>query len=314
VAFASGMAAISSTLFSNLEPGDQVIAHNVLYGSSYNVMTNILPRYGVKVKLIDLTNLDNIKKAIDNDTQLIYFETPSNPTMEIIDIQKVAQIAKKSNARVAVDNTFATPYFQRPLDLGADIVIHSATKYISGHGDVVAGLVVANDKDYVKSLKFDYMCEFGGVMSPFNGWLLLRGLKTLSFRMNEHEKNAKIIANYLTNHRIVNKVYYPGLEDFKGHQIAKKQMSGFGAMIGLEIDGSLQQIKKFLNSLNLIKLAVSLGDTETLIEYPFGMTHRDYTEKELQKFGLKKNLVRLSIGLEDPNDIKEDLNQAFNSL
>lgn len=311
VAFASGMAAISSVLFSFLEPNDNVIVNKTLYGSSYSVVTKLLPRYGVEHKIRDLTNLEKLKEAIDENTKLIYFETPSNPNLSIIDIKKVVEIARKRDIKVVVDNTFASPYFQNPLELGADVVVHSATKYICGHGDVVGGVAISKDNDYIQRLKFDYMCEFGGVMSPFNAWLLLRGLKTLGLRMRQHEKNAMEVAKFLNNHPKVKTVMYPGLENFKGHNIAKEQMNGFGAMISFEIDGGLEDAKKFVENVKLAQLAVSLGDCETLIEVPAAMTHRGYPNEKLKEFGLTESMIRISVGLEDYNDIIEDLAQAF---
>lgn len=312
VAFASGMAAISSVLFSFLKPGDNIIVNKTLYGSSYNVVTHVLPQYNINYKIADLTDIERLSELIDENTKVIYFETPSNPNLRIIDIKRVSEIAEKKNIKVVVDNTFATPYFQRPLSLGADVVVHSATKYICGHGDVVGGVAVAKDADYIQYLKFDYMCEFGGVMSPFNAWLLLRGLKTLGVRMREHEKNAMAVASFLKSHPKVKEVYYPGLADFKGHDIAKEQMSGFGAMISFEIDGDLEDAKKVVNSVKLAQLAVSLGDCETLIELPAAMTHRGYPKEELAKFGLTESMIRISVGLEGVQDIIEDLNNALN--
>ncbi len=311
VAFASGMAAISSVLFSLLKPKENVIAHRTLYGSSYNVITKLLPEYNIDYKMIDLTDINKLKSSIDENTKVIYFETPSNPDLSIIDIKKVAEVAKAKDIKVVVDNTFATPYFQNPLVLGADVVVHSATKYICGHGDVVGGVAIAKDMDYIHYLKFDYMCEFGGVMSPFDAWLLLRGLKTLGIRMRQHEKNATEIAKFLQTHPKIKNVKYPGLEDFNGYDIAKRQMNGFGAMISFELNASFEDTKKFIESLELIQLAVSLGDCETLIELPAAMTHRGYPKEKLQKFGLTKSMVRLSIGLEDYRDIIEDLNEAL---
>lgn len=314
VAFASGMAAISSVMFSFLKPGDNIIIHRTLYGSSYGVATKLLPKYNIDYKIADLTKLDNLEKTIDENTKLIYFETPSNPDLSIIDIEAVTKIAKKKDIKVVVDNTFATPYFQNPLELGVDVVLHSATKYISGHGDVVAGVAISKDMDYINSLKFEYMCEFGGAMSPFNGWLLLRGLKTLGLRMREHEKNAKGVAEFLNNHPKVRKTMYPGLPGFKGHEIAKKQMTGFGAMIAFELDGDLEDAKKFVESVELAQLAVSLGDCETLIELPAAMTHRDYPTEKLEQFGLTESMIRISVGLEDIEDIIEDLDKAFKKI
>lgn len=314
VAFASGMAAISSTLFSLLKPGETIIVNKTLYGSTFNVVNKILPSYGIKQKSIDLTRIDVLEKTIDETTKVIYFETPSNPNLSIIDIKRVCEIAKGKNIKIVVDNTFASPYFQRPLTLGADIVVHSATKYICGHGDVVGGVVIAKDNDYIQKLKFDYMCEFGGVMSPFNAWLLLRGLKTLGLRMKQHAENAMKVAKFLEGHPKVKKVMYPGLESFDGYKIAVQQMDGFGAMISFEVVGGLEKSKKVVNSVQLIQLAVSLGDCETLIEHPAAMTHRGYPAEKLKEFGLTESMIRLSIGLENVEDIIEDLNEALSKI
>lgn len=314
VAFSSGMAAISSTLFSFLKPGNNVIIHRTIYGSSYNVVTKVFPKYDIDYKVVDLTDLDALEASIDENTKVIYFETPSNPNLSIVDIKRITQIAKKRNVKVVVDNTFATPYFQKPLTLGVDVVVHSATKYICGHGDVVAGVAIAKDMDYIHELKFDYMCEFGGAMSPFNGWLLLRGLKTLGVRMRQHEENAMKVAKFLKNHPKIKDVMYPGLEDFKGHEIAKEQMTGYGAMISFEVDGGLEDAIKVVDNVKLAQLAVSLGDCETLIEVPAAMTHRGYPKEELAKFGLTESMVRISVGLEDADDIIEDIDKALSQI
>lgn len=311
VAFASGMAAISSVLLSLLKPSDNIIVNNTLYGSTYSVVTGLLPQYGINYKIVDLTDPEAFEASINENTKVVYFETPSNPNLTLIDIIKISNIAASKGVKVVVDNTFATPYFQRPLDLGADIVLHSATKYICGHGDVVAGVVIAKDIDYIQKLKFDYMCELGGVMSPFNAWLLLRGLKTLGVRMRQHEENARIIADYLNKHPKVEKVMYPGLKDFKGHDIACKQMSGFGAVLSFELKGKLDAAKILMDNLNLIQLAVSLGDCETLIEVPSLMTHRGYPVEKLYEFGLTESMVRISVGIENVEDIIEDLENAL---
>ena len=311
VAFASGMAAISSVLFSLTKPGDNILVHKTLYGSSYNVVTSLLPKYNVTSRIHDLSNTENLEDAVDENTKVIYFETPSNPNLSIIDIEKITSFAKGRGIKVVIDNTFATPYFQRPLEMGVDVVVHSATKYICGHGDVVAGIAVARDDKYIQTLKFDYMCEFGGVMSPFNAWLLLRGLKTLGVRMRQHEQNAMAIARYLEKHPKVTSVLYPGLESFPGHKVAARQMSGFGAMISFEVDGGLDKAKKVVNSVKLAQLAVSLGDCETLIELPAAMTHRGYDKAKLAEFGLTESMVRISAGLEDVEDLIKDIDQAL---
>jgi methionine-gamma-lyase len=314
VAFASGMAAISSVLLSLLKPGDEIITHRMLYGSSQDFIKNTLPQYGISSRLLNLTDLLSLESGITKRTKVIYFETPANPSLEIIDTQAVCSIAAARGIKVVVDNTFATPYFQRPLDLGAHVVVHSATKYISGHGDVIAGIAVAKDVDYVQQLKFGYLCEFGGVMSPFTAWLLLRGIKTLALRMREHQANAMAVACYLKEHPRVGKVYYPGLPDFPGHALAAAQMSGFGAIISFEIKGSLEQSKALVNSLKLFTRAVSLGDCESLVQHPFAMTHRGYTPEEVEEAGLSPGLIRLSVGLEHKEDLIADLDQALGRM
>jgi methionine-gamma-lyase len=307
VAFASGMAAISSVLFSLLRPGDNVIAHRTLYGSSHGVLTKLLPDYGMECRIADLEKLEELETKADERTRVIYFESPSNPNLSIIDIRRVCAFAKGRGIKVVIDNTFATPYFQRPLELGADVVVHSATKYLCGHGDVVAGVAVAKDPDYVNSLKFDYMCEFGGALSPFNAWLLLRGMKTLGLRMRAHEANALAAARYLQGHPKVSAVYYPGLEGFPGHALAASQMSGFGAIVSFEVQGGLEAAKRVVNGMRLFKLAVSLGDCETLVQLPAAMTHRGYDHERLKDFGLSESMIRISLGLEDIEDILEEL-------
>ncbi len=314
VAFASGMAAISSVLFSFLKPGDNVIIHRTIYGSSYSVATKLLPRYNISYTSVDLSIPENFERALKEsaDTpKVVYFESPSNPNLSIVDIRKISEIAHKNGIKIVIDNTFATPFFQQPLDAGADVVVHSATKYISGHGDVIAGVAVSKDDAYIQRLKFDYMAEFGGVLSPFNAWLLLRGLKTLGVRMRRHEKNALAAAEYLESHPAVTRVMYPGLPSFTGYETARHQMSGFGAMISFEVQGGLEAAKKVINSLKLIQIAVSLGDCESLMELPAAMTHRGYDREKLAEFGLSESMLRISVGLEDVEDIIEDLKQAL---
>lgn len=311
VSFSSGMAAVSSVLMSLVKQGDDVIAHRNLYGCSYIFMEKILSKFGVKVHFENLLDLSQFEKTITPKTKVIYFETPTNPSLEIIDIVKVAEIAKKHGIKTVVDNTFATPYFQKPLLLGIDIVLHSVTKYISGHGDLVGGAVIANDKEYMNKLKFEYMCKLGGLMSPFNAWLLLRGIKTLGVRMRQHEENTKAIVEFLSHHPKIEKVMYPGLSTHHNHDIAKKQMSGFGSMISFECAGDQQTAFNVVENVKMIKLAVSLGDTETLIEIPSKMTHRDLPEADYYKFGLTNKTIRLSVGLENAQDIIDDLNQAL---
>lgn len=314
VSFASGMAAISSVLFSFLRPGDKVLVHKTLYGSSYNVVTKVLPKYEIGYTIADLAQPESLESVVDETTKVIYFETPSNPNLSIVDIRKIVEFAKPRGIKVVIDNTFATPYFQRPLEMGVDVVVHSATKYICGHGDVVAGVAVSRDQDYIMSLKFDYMCEFGGVLSPFNAWLLLRGLKTLGLRMRQHEANAIAVAEYLQKHPKVTGVQFPGLENFPGHEIAKSQMDGYGAIVSFEVEGGLEAAKRMVNNTRLFQLAVSLGDCETLVQLPAAMTHRGYDQESLHEFGLTESMIRISVGLEHIDDILAELDQALSHV
>lgn len=316
VAFSSGMAAISTVLFSLLTPGDAAVLHKTVYGSTHTVMTKLLPRYGMESFSIDLSKTDALKHLLESAqgkrVKVIFFETPANPTLTLIDIQAVSQTAEKYGVTVVVDNTLATPYLQNPLALGADIVVHSATKYICGHGDALGGVAVAKDENYLFSLKFDYMCDFGGVMSPFNGWLMLRGLKSLGVRMDRHCDNGENVAQFLAAHPRIAKVHYPGLAAHPNRQLIPSQMRKAGAMISFELGGTLKEAKQVINRLNLIKTAVSLGDCETLIQLPAAMTHRGYDHKRLEAFGLTETMLRLSIGLEHTDDLIADLEYALN--
>ena len=314
IAFSSGMAAISSVILSLVKTGDEIISSKTIYGSAFGLMNRLLPRLGIKTNFIDLSVVEDIEKLINKNTKVIYFETPSNPSLGLVDIEKVVRIAKKHDIKVVVDNTFATPYFQNPLRLGADVVIHSATKYISGHGDVIAGIAISGDKEYCDYLRYEYMCDLGGVMSPFNGWLLLRGLKTLGVRMQMHQKNAMEIAKFLKTHPKVKRVIYPGLEDFPQHELAKKQMRGFGGIVSFEINGDFKMASSLMNKFELCSLAVSLGDAETLVEHPASMTHRDYPRENLHEFGFSDILIRISSGLEDARDIISDIDNALSKI
>lgn len=313
VAFSSGMAAVSSVILSLTEPGDMVLYHNVLYGSSYSFLNQFLKKYKVNAQNSDFTDLEDLSRKVEAlRPAVIYFETPANPNLDIIDIEEVVAIARAFDAKVVIDNTFCSPYLQKPLEYGADVVLHSATKYLGGHGDVVAGIAVSKDQNYVDSLKFEYMCELGGVLSPFNAWLILRGIKTLPLRLDRHSESALKVANYLEAHPRVKRVMYPGLESHPGHEIAKKQMKAFGGIVSFEIDGSHEDAILVINSVKLAKIAVSLGDTETLIQLPAAMTHIGYSDEALEAIGLSKSLIRISVGLEDATDIISDLDEALN--
>ena len=313
LAFASGMAAISSIVLSLCKYGDNFVSSDTLYGGTHSLFIDTLPRMNIEAREVDTTNTANIADAIDENTKLIYVETPANPTLMITDLAETAAIAKKYKIPLVVDNTFPTPYFQRPLELGADIIVHSATKYIGGHGDTVAGVVIGK-KDYIDDLRGNFLRDLGGVISPLSSWLLVRGLKTLPVRMDRHQKNAFKIAKFLQFHPKVKEVWYPGLTTHPQHEIAKKQMSGYGGMVSFEIKGGRKCGEKLMNSVNLFTLAVSLGDVDSLIEHPASMTHSTYNAEELQKVGISESLVRLSVGLEDVHDLIDDLSQALHSI
>ncbi|MFW6382055.1 MAG: trans-sulfuration enzyme family protein [Bacillota bacterium] len=314
VAFASGMGAISAALLSLLKPGDKILAHQILYGSSYKFIKQWLQDYNIEGNFIDFNDLEQLNQAIDKKTEVLYLETPANPTLEVIDLEKIARVARENNCKLVVDNTFASPYLQNPLEHGANIVIHSATKYLGGHGDLVGGIVIADSKDYIMNLKFNYLTELGSVMSPFNAWLILRGLKTLKLRMEAAQANALAIVEFLQAQNQIKSVNYPGLKSEETEKIVKKQMVGPGAMLSFELNEDVTKIRKFVNNLEYFKLAVSLGDIESLIEYPFFMTHRDYSEKLLKELGISKYLLRISVGLEDANILIEDIKSNLQKL
>lgn len=316
MATASGMGAITATLYRSVVAGDEIIADETLYGCTFAFLSKEITQLGVKTKFVDLNEPGALKAALTEKTKVVYFETPCNPTLKVIDIQAVADEAHafNPNIRVIVDNTFCSPYLQRPLDLGADVVVHSATKYINGHGDVIAGFVVGKKAfiDDVRTVGVVHMT--GAVMSPFNAFLISRGLKTLSIRMERHCANAMKLARWLETHPAVAKVYYPGLESFEGHETAKKQMSDFGGMIAIELKADRQTTAKAINKLKLCTIAVSLGDAETLVEHAASMTHSTYSPEELAEAGISEGLVRISVGLEDIEDIIADFEQAFAEL
>ena len=313
---ASGMGAITSAIWSAVEAGDEIVASDTLYGCTYALLSHGITKFGVSVNFIDMADLDALKAALNEKTKVVYLETPCNPTLKVIDIAEVSRIAHEYNPgiRVIVDNTFATPYLQRPLDLGADTVVHSATKYLNGHGDVIAGVIVGK-ADYIATCRmFGVKDMTGAVMSPFNAFLMQRGLKTLDIRMDRHCANAMKVAKFLHDHPAVEKVYYPGLEDFEGYEIAKKQMSKPGAMMSIELKADRARVAAALNKLELCTIAVSLGDAETLVEHPASMTHSTYTAEELKASGISEGLVRISIGLEDPQDVIADFKKVFDEL
>ena len=315
IAMSSGMGAISSTLWTVLKAGDHVVTDKTLYGCTFALMNHGLTKFGVEVTFVDTSNLDEVKKAMKENTRVVYLETPANPNLKIVDLEGVCKVAHTNpNTLVIVDNTFATPYMQKPLKLGVDVVVHSATKYLNGHGDVIAGLVVTN-KELADQIRFVGLKDMtGAVLGPQEAYYIIRGLKTFEIRMERHCKNARTIADFLNKHPKVEKVYYPGLESHPGYEIAKKQMKDFGAMISFELKGGFEAGKTLLNNLKLCSLAVSLGDTETLIQQPASMTHSPYTKEEREAAGITDGLVRLSVGLENVEDIIADLEQGLEKI
>ena len=315
VATSSGMGAISSTLWTVLKAGDHVVTDKTLYGCTFALMCHGLTRFGIEVTFVDTSNLDEVKNAMKENTRVVYLETPANPNLKIVDIEALAKLAHTNpNTLVIVDNTFATPYMQKPLTLGADVVVHSVTKYINGHGDVIAGLVITN-KALADQIRFVGLKDMtGAVLGPQDAYYIIRGMKTFEIRMERHCKNARKVVEFLNNHPKIEKVYYPGLETHPGYEIAKKQMKDFGAMISFELKGGFEAGKTLLNSLKLCSLAVSLGDTETLIQHPASMTHSPYTKEEREAAGITDGLVRLSVGLENVEDIIADLEQGLQKI
>lgn len=310
LAFASGLAATTAVL-SILRQGDNVIASDDLYGGTYRLFEQIYKNYGITFTYVDATDINQVKLAINTDTKLIWLETPTNPLLKIYDIKEIATISKHNAILLAVDNTFATPYFQQPLTLGADIVVHSTTKYIGGHSDVIGGAVILNDENVYEKIKF-YQNAAGAVTSPFDSWLTLRGLKTLSLRMKQHEKNARLIASALSEHPQIEQVYYPGLSTHPQFDLATTQMKGYGGMVTIKVKGGYEEANKFIKSLKIFSLAESLGGVESLVCYPTAMTHASIPRVEREKRGITDNLVRLSVGIEDLEDLLTDLDNALN--
>jgi len=311
LALASGMGAVTAILWTLLSPGDEVIVDKTLYGCTFAYMRHGLSKWGVTITHVDMTDADALRAAISDKTRVVYFETPANPNMRLVDIKLASEIAHSVGARVVVDNTYATPYLTRPIELGADLVLHSATKYLGGHGDVVAGLV-AGSAELLTEIRLVGMKDMtGAVMAPFNAMLIMRGLKTLALRMDRHCASAQTVAEWLEAQPGVAKVYFPGLQSFEQHAIAKAQMAQPGGMIAFELEGGMEAGISLMNRLQMIQCAVSLGDAETLIQHPASMTHSTYTPEERAEHGISDGLVRLSVGLEEVSDILDDLHQAL---
>lgn len=321
IATSSGMAAID-TVFRLLKPGDEIITIETLYATTINLLKTFYNQYGVKVKFIDLTKIEELKKEVNRSTKMIYFETPTNPLLKIVDIKEVCNESKEINENVivVVDNTFASPYNQRPLTLGADIVVHSTTKYIGGHSDLIGGAIITNNEEIYRKLRSNIISS-GGIPSPFDAWLILRSIRTFHIRMEKHNYNAMKIAEYLSKNEKVERVYYPGLKEHEGHEIAKKQMrtpygnEGYGGMISFQLKMNMNSIKKFLKNLKIINLAVSLGGVESLIVHPASMPpYKPLTKEERERMGIWDNLIRFSVGIEDVEDLIEDLEESLKNI
>jgi cystathionine gamma-lyase len=309
LAFASGMAA-ESAILSLLSTGEHIVSCDDLYGGSYRIFERIMRRYNVETSYVAPGNLAGYEQAIRPNTRLIWLETPTNPLLRLVDIQAVAEIAHQHKLLVVVDNTFASPYFQQPLKLGADIVVHSTTKYLNGHSDVIGGALVLNNEDAYEAIKF-YQNAAGGVPSPFDSWLTLRGIKTLAVRMRQHEENAIAVAKFLDEHPRVEKVYYPGLPTHPDHALAKRQMSGFGGMVSFQFKGGYADVDKVVRRFKIFALAESLGGVDSLVCHPASMTHGSIPKDIRESRGLTDTLLRLSVGIEDADDLLADLEQAL---
>lgn len=315
ISTASGIGAVASAFWTVLKAGDHVVAAKTLYGCTYAYLNHGISRYGVEVTFVDTTNLEEVRRAMRENTKVVYLETPANPNLEVADIEAISKIAHQNkDCIVMVDNTFCTPYIQRPLEFGADVVIHSGTKFLNGHGDVISGFVVGSG-EFIKNVRlFGVKDMTGASLSPFDAFLIIRGMKTLEIRMEKHCENAMKVAKFLEGHSAVEKVYYPGLESFPQYELAKKQMSLPGAVIAFEVKGGIEEGKKVINSTELCTIAVSLGDAETLIQHPASMTHSPYTKEEREMAGISDGLIRIAVGLENVEDIINDLDNALKCI
>ncbi len=313
LAFSSGMAAETTVLLALLRTGDHVVAFDDLYGGTKRLFRTFGERFGVDFEYVDARDAENVRRAIVERTRMIWLETPTNPLMKMCDIEEISEMAHERDIIVAVDNTFATPYFQRPLELGADLVVHSTTKYINGHSDSVGGAIMVSDEDLHEKLRFQQNTS-GAILSPFDSYMTLRGIRTLALRMREHEKNAMSMAKFLESHPKIERVYYPGLESHPQHELAKRQMHGFGGMISFELKGDVRDAMRFVESLELFALAESLGGVESLVEIPALMTHSSVPEDERKRIGISDTLIRMSVGIENIEDLMEDVRRALHTL
>jgi len=309
LAYASGLAAATNVLYL-LKQGDHLIAFDDLYGGTKRLFNQVMTNYGLSFSYVDARKTKNVEQAVRPNTKMIWVESPTNPLIKLCDIKAISEVAKKRNILLVVDNTFMTPYYQRPLELGADIVLHSTTKYLNGHSDLIGGALMLNDDELFAKLEF-YQNAAGAVPSPFDCWLVLRGLKTLAVRMEKHNENAQKVAEFLENHPKIAKVYYPGLKSHPQHELAKRQASGFGGTFSFEIKGDINSAKKFLESLEIFTLAESLGGVKSLIECPALMTHDSVPKEEREAIGIKDTLIRVSVGIEDVEDLIRDLKRGL---
>ncbi|NQY63789.1 MAG: methionine gamma-lyase [Alteromonadaceae bacterium] len=312
-ATATGMGAVSGALLANLQCGDHIISSKAIYGCSYALISHMLTKFGIEVSFVDMTTPENIEKEIKENTKVIFLETPINPNLVVLDIEKIADIAKKHKILSIVDNTFLTPVLQQPGKYGIDIVVHSATKYLNGHGDVVAG-IICGTSEMIMHIKLTALKDIGATMSPHDAWLILRGIKTLPIRMERHCNNAQKIAEFLEKHESVSHVFYPGLKSHPGNKFIGNQMKAAGGVIAFEIDSDLAGGSAFINRMNLFSIAVSLGDAESLIQHPASMTHSPYTQEERLEAGISDTLIRISVGLENVDDLLADLGQSLDAI
>lgn len=311
--FASGLGALTTLSMALFRPGDHLVVGDDVYGGTYRFFTKVMEKFGVRISFVDMTRLENVESAVLPETKLIYMETPTNPLLKLVDMAGVMTIAKKHNIPTCVDNTFATPYLQQPLALGADIVLHSTTKYIGGHSDVVGGALILKDDTFKEAIKF-HQNSLGATPDPFASWLTLRGVKTLGVRMEVHCRNAMALAQYLEQHPGIEDVIYPGLASHPQHAIAQQQMSAFGGMIAVRVRGGEAEARQVMQRLKLFALAESLGGIESLIEHPARMTHMSVDKSVREALGITDNLLRLSVGIEDLEDLREDLEQALQAV
>lgn len=309
----SGMAAVSASVLANVKAGDHIITSEALYGCSHSFLEHICHNFGIETTFIDLTDPNQLVNALRPNTKLLYLETPINPHLTVVDIRMLVQFAKDHGLVTICDNTFMTPLLQKPAELGVDLIVHSVTKYLNGHGDVVCGVICGSDEQ-IKNIKSTTLKDIGGIMSPHDAWLILRGMKTLHLRVERHCSNGQRVAEFLESHPLVTVVHYPGLKSHPQHELAKSQMKAFGGVIAFEIDGDLDDGKAVMNHVKMARLAVSLGDAETLIQHPASMTHSPISREDRLAGGITDGLIRLSVGLEHPDDIIADINQALQHI